>query len=135
MSKVRHKLLHLIMRKWLWEIFSKKLWNQLSVWSAYGAVTLLSGEQSAGNITCTSPLYSDTTRFAPNHSLSILQSKHLLESEYIPRDAMWRAVFPFLVALSTLAPRLRSSSTTLMWPSLDAKWRALRPFWKQRTPQ
>lgn len=50
---------------------------------------------------------------------------------HIPNDAMWRAVFPFLVAESTIAPRLSSSETTLTWPSLEAKCKAFNPFWKK----
>uniref|UniRef100_A0A147BUG1 Uncharacterized protein n=1 Tax=Ixodes ricinus TaxID=34613 RepID=A0A147BUG1_IXORI len=41
---------------------------------------------------------------------------------------MCRAVFPFLVAALTLAPRLSSSLTTFTWPSLAARWRAFSPF-------
>lgn len=41
---------------------------------------------------------------------------------------MWRAVFPFLVAASTIAPRLSNSCTTSTCPSLAARCSALRPF-------
>lgn len=37
-----------------------------------------------------------------------------------------------LVAASTLAPCLMSSATTSTWPSFEARWRALRPFWRER---
>jgi hypothetical protein len=36
-------------------------------------------------------------------------------------DAMCKAVLPFLVAASILAPRDKSSFTTLTWPSLAAR--------------
>lgn len=46
----------------------------------------------------------------------------------LPKEAIWRAVLPFLVAASTFAPRCSSSVTTLTCPSLLARCRALRPF-------
>jgi hypothetical protein len=51
-------------------------------------------------------------------------------SSWPAREAMWRAVLPFLVAASITAPRFRSSFTISTWPSLEAKCRAFRPFWK-----
>lgn len=47
---------------------------------------------------------------------------------HLPREAMCNAVFPFLVAASTIAPRFRSSLTISKWPSLAAKCKAFKPF-------
>lgn len=46
----------------------------------------------------------------------------------LPREAMCNAVFPFLVAASTIAPRFRSSLTISKWPSLAARCKAFKPF-------
>jgi hypothetical protein len=35
------------------------------------------------------------------------------------------------VAASTTAPRFNSSVTTLTWPSLEARCKALSPFWNR----
>lgn len=40
---------------------------------------------------------------------------------YLPSEAMCKAVFPFLVAASTIAPRVNNSRTISEWPSLAAK--------------
>lgn len=53
----------------------------------------------------------------------------------VPNEAMWRAVFPFLVAASTMAPRLSRSRTTSMCPSFDARCNAFKPFWKESSRQ
>lgn len=47
----------------------------------------------------------------------------------LPREAMCNAVFPFLVAASTIAPRFRSSLTISKWPSLAARCKAFKPFY------
>lgn len=41
---------------------------------------------------------------------------------------MCKEVFPFLVAASTIAPRLSSSRTISTCPSLDARCNAFSPF-------
>lgn len=37
-----------------------------------------------------------------------------------------------LVAASTVASSFSSSATTSTWPSLEARWRAFRPFWEEK---
>uniref|UniRef100_A0A6P6YIE7 Uncharacterized protein LOC113798225 n=1 Tax=Dermatophagoides pteronyssinus TaxID=6956 RepID=A0A6P6YIE7_DERPT len=44
------------------------------------------------------------------------------------KDAICRAVFPFLVAVLTFAPRRINSVTTGTCPSFDAKCNAFKPF-------
>lgn len=53
------------------------------------------------------------------------------QSNHSPREAMCNAVFPFLVAASTIAPRFMSSFTISKWPSLAARCKAFKPFCKR----
>ena len=56
----------------------------------------------------------------------------LTTSNWPARELMWSAVFPFLVAASILAPLASRSWTISTWPSLLARCRAFKPFWKWR---
>lgn len=49
----------------------------------------------------------------------------------LPSEAICRAVFPFFVAASTIAPLFKSSWAISICPSLAARWRAFNPFWKK----